>query len=170
MTHQPQDDAERCAHRSVATRLEFEQALREAFAETASFGCRDVWWLDEDFAAWPLNERGVVETLTHWCAAHRKLTVVARGYDEVVRRHPRWVEWRRQWSHVVECRAVDETFAAPVPTLLLAADRVAVHLADPVRHRGALSREPADLLRHRECVDAVLQRSVESFGATVLGL
>ncbi|HEX6361906.1 MAG TPA: hypothetical protein VFZ93_03060 [Albitalea sp.] len=156
--------------RAIATRLEFEEALREAFDEMAAAGCREAWWLDEDFASWPLNERAVVETLTRWCAPHRRLTVIARGYDEVVRRHPRWVEWRRQWSHVVECRAADETFAAPVPALLLAADRVAVHLADPGRHRGALTREPADLLRHRECVDAVLQRSVESFGASVLGL
>ena len=166
----PSAASSRSLHRALATRPEFHDALREAFAEMAEAGCREAWMLDEDFADWPLNERALVDTLTRWAAPHRKLVVVARHYDEVVRRHPRWVDWRRQWSHVVECRAFDEPPPRPLPTLLLADERVAVHLVDPSRHRGALSREPADLLRHRECIDAVLQRSVESFGASVLGL
>jgi len=157
-------------HRPISTRLEFHDALREAFAEMAQVGCRMAWLSDEDFADWPLNERAVIELLTHWAQAHRKLIVIARGYDEIVRRHPRWVTWRRQWAHVVECRAFEDAEAGQIPTLLLASDVVAVRLMDPQRYRGALTREPSDLLRHREMIDAVSQRSVESFAATVLGL
>lgn len=157
-------------YRALSTRVEFHDALREAFADMAQAGCREAWLSDEDFADWPLNEQAVIELLTHWAESHRKLTVIARGYDEIVRRHPRWVAWRRQWSHIVECRAFEEAEAGQIPTLLLASERVAVRLMDPQRYRGILSREPSDLLRHRELVDAVSQRSVESFAPTVLGL
>jgi len=158
------------AHRPIGTRLEFHDALRAAFAQMAQAGCREAWLIDDDFADWPLSERAVIDLLTQWAAAHRKLTVIARGYDEVVRRHARWVAWRRQWAHIVECRAFEDAEAGQIPTLLLASDLVAVHLVDPLRHRGSWSRGPADLLRLRELVDAVSQRSVESFAPTVLGL
>ena len=156
--------------RPITTRVEFHDALREAVQALADEGAREVWISDEDFADWPLNERAVIEQLTRWAQAHRKLTVIARHYDEVVRRHPRWVEWRRQWSHVVECRAFEDAEAGQIPTLLLAPSKMVVHLADPQRHRGSVSREAGDLLRHRETIDAVSQRSVESFPPTLLGL
>jgi hypothetical protein len=157
-------------HRLIESRNQFHEALREGFAEMARTGCREAWISDDDFADWPLNERAVVESLTQWAMSHRKLVVLARHYDEVVRRHARWVEWRRQWSHVVECRAFAEAQAGEIPTLLLASDLLAVRLVDPERHRGAIAREAADLLRIRESIDAVSQRSVESFPATLLGL
>ena len=157
-------------HRLITTRLEFHDALGEALAEIAATGCREFWICDEDFANWPLNERAVINHLSQWAQSHRKLTVIARHFDEVVRRHPRWVAWRRQWSHIVECRAFEEAAAGQIPTLLLAANLVAVRLVDPVHHRGSLSREAGDLLSHRELIDAVSQRSVESFPATILGL
>ena len=152
----------------ITTRAGFHQALRNAFDEMAAAGCREAWISDEDFADWPLNEPSVIEQLSHWARSHRKLTVIARHYDEVVRRHSRWVEWRRQWSHIVECRAYDD--AGQVPALLLAAGLVAVRLVDSVHYRGSVSHEAADLLGHRELLEAVSQRSVESFPASILGL
>jgi len=157
-------------YRTLSTRVEFHDALREAFSDMAQAGCRDAWLCDEDFADWPLNEPAVIELLTGWAMAHRKLTVIARSFDEIVRRHPRFVTWRRQWSHIVECRAFEEAEAGKIPTLLLASGRIVVRLQDPQRYRGVVSREASDLLRNRELIDAVSQRSVESFSATLLGL
>jgi len=158
------------AHRLIATRLEFHEALREAFAEIADTGCREVFLSDEDFADWPLNEMAVVEQLSQWAHSHRKLTVLARNFDEFPRRHPRWIEWRRQWSHVVECRALDPSEAGPMPVLLVAPGLVTVRISDPIRHRGSVSREAVDLVQNREAVDAVLQHSSEAFPVTILGL
>lgn len=157
-------------HRPIETRSRFHEALREGFAEMARVGCREAWISDDDFADWPLNERAVIDSLSQWAMSHRKLVVIARQYDEVVRRHARWVEWRRQWSHVVECRAFEDAEAGEIPTMLLASDLLAVRLVDPQRHRGAMTREAAELLRFRELIDAVSQRSVDSFPATILGL
>jgi len=157
-------------YRLITTHIEFHDALREAFAEIAQQGCREVWLCDADFAAWPLDEPGIIELLTRWALPHRKLTLIARDFDEFPRRHPRWTEWRRTWSHVVDCRVLDEADAVQPPVILLAPGVITLRLVDPVHPRGSLSREAGDMLRNRELVDAVSQRSTEGFPATILGL
>jgi len=156
--------------RVIASRSEFHDALRGAFALAASSGARNIWLSDEDFADWPLGERQIVEQLSQWADSHRRLTLIAHTFDEVVRRHGRWTEWRRQWAHVVECRTNQELEAAQHPTICLIADQLSVRLSDAVRHRGMISTEAADAVACREAIDAALQRSVETFPATTLGL
>lgn len=162
------DDTPR--HRILTTRLEFLDALREGFAQIAAAGCREVWIADTDFADWPIGERAVVDSLTAWAMAHRKLTMLAQTYDAVLRRHARFVEWRRQWSHVIECRQLEELEPGEMPTLLLAPGVVTVRLFDREHVRGSVSHDPADAIRARELVDAISQRSSEAFPATTLGL
>ncbi len=154
----------------ITTRSAFHDALRSAVGEVADRGCLELWLVDTDFADWPLGERAVIENLTRWAQSHRRLTLIAQNFDEVVRRHPRFVEWRRQWSHVVHCRTNTELEAGQMPTLLLAPGVVLVRLSDAVHWRGVRSSDPADLILARETIDAVLQRSAEAFPATTLGL
>ena len=156
--------------RVITSRSEFHEALRGAFSLAASVGARELWLCDEDFADWPLGERAVVDELNEWAQSRRRLTVLAHSFDEVARRHGRWTEWRRQWAHVVECRTNGEIEAAQMPTICLVSDIFSVRLSDPVRHRGMASREAADALACREAIDAVSQRSIETFPATTLGL
>ena len=154
----------------ITTRAEFHAALRAAFAEAATAGSRELWLADNDFADWPLGERDVIESLSQWVASSRKLTLLAHDFDEVARRHPRWVTWRRQWSHVVSCRSNAELEAGEMPTLLIAAGTVTVRLSDPVHHRGRVAHDRAEELRCKELFDAVSQRSEEAFPVTTLGL
>jgi hypothetical protein len=157
-------------HTLITSRSEFHQAVRTAFAEAAAEGCREIWLVDIDYADWPLNEPELIDHLTQWARAYRKLTLIARSFDEVPRRHSRWVTWRRSWSHIVECRANIELEAGKMPTMLLAPGLVTVRLVDPIRYRGSVSRDAADAIRGRELIDAVLQRSEEAFPVTSLGL
>ena len=156
----------------ITTRNEYLDALRFAFAEvaSASAGAREIWLCDEDYADWPLGELAVIEQLTAWAASNRRLTLLARHFDEVARRHPRWVEWRRNWSHIISCRTNSELAAGEMPTLFLATGTLSVRLSDVVHHRGRLSREKGEEIRCRELLDAVLQRSEEAFPATTTGL
>ena len=91
-------------HGLITSRKTFHEALYRAFAEAAAVGCRELWLCDANFADWPLGERAVVGHLGQWAGSQRRLTLLATTFDEVGQRHPRWVEWRRQWSHVVHCR------------------------------------------------------------------
>lgn len=156
--------------RVISTRGEFHDALRQALAEAAQTGCREILLCDVDFADWPIGERAVIESLTKWAYAHRRLTMIANHFDEVPRRHARFVEWRRTYAHVVDCRANDELEAGQMPTMLLAPGLVGVRLVDPVHYRGSVTHDTADLLPWREALDAVLQRSSAAFPATNLGL
>lgn len=154
----------------IATRGEFHAAVKLGFAEAAASGSREIWLCDDDFADWPLGERAVVDQLSLWAASSRRLTLLARNFDEVARRHARWVAWRRQWSHIVHCRTNNELEAGEMPTLLLASGALSVRLSDPVHHRGLVSYDTADEIRCKEEIDAVLQRSIEAFPATTTGL
>ena len=155
---------------AIAGRAEFHAAVRAALAEAAAAGWRELWLCDPDFANWPLGDPGVIDSLTRWAGGPRRLTLLALHYDEVARRHPRWAQWRRQWAHVVQCRALPDLRAEDVPVLLHARGALTLQLFDPLRSRGRVSSLAAHDLRARERIDAILQRSAEAFPATTLGL
>lgn len=157
-------------HETIDSRSGFQAALRGAFEAAATQGCREIWCVDRNFADWPLGERDVVDWLTQWAAAHRRLVLLAAHFDDVPRRHARWVQWRRQWAHVVTCRQVHEDDAKDMPCLLLAPGLVAVRLHSTEHYRGGVSREAAEWTRLRELVDDLDQRGNDSFPATTLGL
>lgn len=161
---------EQAGRAMIESRSDFHDAVRGALAEAALVGCREIWMIDDDFADWPLGESALVDDLTHWALAHRRFTVVARSFDEVARRYPRWVNWRRQFSHVVQCRTNNELEAGQMPCILLVPGLLSVRLHDRENYRGVASRDTADTVHWREAIDAVLQRSEEAFPATTLGL
>lgn len=154
----------------ITSRGEFHAALRSALAEAAAVGCRELWLCDNDFADWPLGERQVVDSFAQWAGSHRRLTLIASSFDEVARRHARWNDWRRQWSHIVHCRSNTELESGQMPSVLLASELLSVNLVDPVHYRGRFSHEAADGVRCRELIDAVLQRSEEAYPVTTTGL
>lgn len=156
--------------RIITSRSDFLQALREGFALAAEQGCRELLLSDPDFADWPLGEHAVLDHLTRWAFAHRKLTMLGGHFDEVSRRHARFAQWRRQWSHIVECRSPDGDDERDVPTVLLAPGLVTLRLLNPAQYRASWSTDEGDAVRTREHLDALLQRSVEAFPATTLGL
>ena len=153
-----------------AGRHEFHAVVRATLAEAAASGWRELWLCDPDFANWPLGERGVVDSLTQWAGTQRRLTILALRFDEILRRHPRWVHWRRAWAHIVHCRALHDLHAENVPVVLHAPGALTLRLLDSLRYRGLVSRDAIDGLRAREQFDAILQRSTEAFAATTLGL
>ena len=154
----------------IGTREQFHQAIRSALAEAAAQGCHEIVMCDNDFSDWPLNDPALIESLVQWAGPQRKLTVLARNFDDVARRHARWVAWRRTWSHLVECRANNELEAGQMPLLLLVPGLLTLRLVDPERYRGSVSRRAGDAVLMKELFDAVLQRSEPAFPVTNLGL
>ena len=101
--------------------------------------------IDPTFVDWPLHEPAVIETLQRWVGAGRSLTLMAHRFDELPRRHMRFVEWRRTWSHVVHCRADEDLEEQQVPTLLFVPGHICLRMVDnetsahPVRQAVDLS-------------------------------
>jgi uncharacterized NAD(P)/FAD-binding protein YdhS len=154
----------------IASRNDFHAAVRAALAEAAQRDAAEICLVDPSFNDWPLNEPALVASLAQWASSRRKFVVIAHSFDEVARRAPRFAAWRRQWAHVIQCRATEEIEADQVPTLVFVPGQVCVRLLDRVRYRGTVSGRPADHVECRETIDALLQRSVEAFPVTTLGL
>lgn len=154
----------------IGSRAGFLDAVRNAFTLAEQASARELVLVDPDFVDWPLNEPAVIDSLSRWIDSSRVLVVLAHSFDELARRQLRFVEWRRQWAHVVQCRNDPELEAGQIPTLLLIPGHTCIRLLDRVRHRGTVSTRPVDLTDCRETVDALLQRSVEAFPVTTLGL
>ena len=155
---------------SIGSRAEFLDAVRGAFALAADAGAHEIFLVDPNFADWPLNERAVIDVLSRWIDSRRVLIILAHGFDEFARKQLRFVDWRRQWAHAVRCRNDPELEAEQIPTLLLVPGQTCIRILDRIRYRGTMSNRPVDLTECRETVDALLQRSVEAFPATTLGL
>ncbi|WP_233375003.1 hypothetical protein [Pelomonas cellulosilytica] len=117
----------------------------------------------------------MLSTLTAWARHGRQLHLLALQFDDVVRRHPRFVRWRRDFAHCVAARAVEPEVrleAAPEALLLAVGDGATLSLRLFDRHlwRGELSLDAGQRLRNLEWFDALTQRSSESFAPTTLGL
>lgn len=160
---------------NFAGRSEFQRVILETWAWVAEQGCREVHAWDASFVDWPWSDAAVLSSLASWARAGRQLHLLALQYDDIARRHPRFVRWRRDYAHCVTARAVEPELrleAAPESLLQAvgAAGVVTVRLFDRHLWRGEVSLDAGDRLRSMEWFDAAAQRSSEAFAPTTLGL
>ena len=148
---------------------EFSDLIRLAFATAASQGWREIIICDSTFEDWPLGERVVAQALNDWSKSGRKLTMLAKNYNEVMRRHARFVTWRRTWSHIIECRANTAISLDDMPSALWSPDWVCQRL-DLARSTGVSGSEPARRVALKERLNECLKLSSLAFAATTLGL
>jgi len=156
--------------RLITSRREFHDAVEWAIAKIAEHGCPEVFISDDDFHEWPLGGSGLVDTLKAWALPHRQFHVLARGYSGLPQRFPRWVEWRRRWSHVVHCRSVAHLEPGKCPSLVIAPGLLGLRLSDPVHFRGRLFSSAPETRVLKDQFDALSQQSEEAFPASTLGL
>lgn len=123
-----------------------------------------------DFADWPLDEPAVLDALTQWLRpAGRRLSLLARDYDAVQRRLPRFAAWRRPWVHrIAAWRLADDQ--QPAEPAWLWSRTAGVRWHDNVHWRGLLVHDRAALVQWREQTDAWLQHSEASWPVSPLGL
>jgi hypothetical protein len=150
-------------------RAEFAELIRQALAAAAVQGWREIILCDPDFEDWPLGERMVVQALNDWSRGGRKLTMMARNYDAVLRRHARFVTWRRTWAHIVECRASAATPVDSMPSALWSPVWIFERL-DVQRCTGVAGAGVARRIALKERLNECLLNSSTAFPATVLGL
>lgn len=147
----------------------FRAHLRTALNVAAQQSWPELLLCDADFRQWPLGEREVVEALTTWVRSAQRFTMLAKTYDEVPRLHPRFVEWRRLWSHKIDCRVCREADALQLPSALWSPGWTLQRL-DLLHSNGLCGDDAARRLLLREQVDAWLSRSTPGFPAYTLGL
>lgn len=157
--------------RRIDSHGDFVAALHDTVALALQGAARRMVWCDADFADWPLDDAALWQRLSDWLRLpQRNLVLLARDYDSLPRRCPRFVAGYRSWSHAIHAFSPGDDDAAELPTVLLADNVAVVQLFDPPRWRGRAGSDAVDLLVWADRLDALLQRSSPAFAATTLGL
>ena len=148
----------------------FQQLVRDAIATAARDGWQEIFISDANFHDWPLGERAVVEALQDWARSGRRFTMLACSYDDVIRRHARFVRWRATWDHIITCRRSLSADPLDLPSALWSPQWV-LHRLDPERCVGVTGSE-ADrrVLLHETLNEWVRSKSAPGFPTTTLGL
>ncbi len=150
-------------------RKDFQQLVRDALACAAREGWREIILCDASFEDWPLGERAVAESLQAWSKAGRKCTLLARKWDDVARRHARFVTWRRTWAHIIDARACASADPQDLPSAIWSPGW-AMQRLDLDRSNGFCGSEPERRVLLRQNLNEWLQRSSPSFPSHTSGL
>ncbi len=147
----------------------FADRVRSALLQASDEGWAEMVWSDASFEDWPLYEKSVVEALNAWARKGRKLTLLAHHFDAMRRLHPRFVEWRVRWDHLVECRVCKGVSVTAFPSGLWT-PTWALRRLDLVRCTGVSSVEPRMRLLLREELEEIKRQSSPGFPASILGV
>ncbi len=150
-------------------RLALMELIRAALVCAAREGWREIILSDANFEDWPLGERAVVESLQSWSKTGRHITLLATSYDTVLRTQPRFVTWRKTWSHIIECRQCRNDDPLDFPSAIYSRSWVMQRLSRPLS-AGVSGPEADRRVRLRELLDAKLRVSSPGFPASTLGL
>jgi hypothetical protein len=159
----------------ISSRESFVAALRWGLDTAWAQGARRIICADPDWADWPLwNDPSVLQALAAWLRRpQRQLVLLARHYEQLERRCPRFNTWRADWMHAIQAWQPPEDLTPELPTVLVSEGgekAVSVQLIDAQHWRG---RAEVGARRARlwcEELDVVLQRSERTWAVRPLGL
>lgn len=152
-----------------AGRVDFERLIQNALYRAGADGWPEIILSDVDFSDWPLNQTAVIESLSAWAVAGRRLTLLATRYEEVHRHHPRFVAWRRTWGHLIDGHVCDDPARGEVPSAIWSPSWF-MRRTDRVHQSGYCGNDPAMKASLREDLSERLRSSSVGFSASVLGL
>ena len=147
----------------------FQTAVRDFLRRAAQQGWKKLILSDPDFADWPLGEAATLQVMSEWAGPGRSLVLLAGDYDPIRRRHARFVHWRRQWSHIIDCRQSAVAEAQATPSAILS-DGALLHRFDVGFCTGLTSTDPMRRVRLRQELDEWIASSAPAFPASTLGL
>ncbi len=147
----------------------FAQRLRDALAKAAQEGWRELILSDATFEGWPLQEAAVLASLHAWARCGGHLTLLAHSYDEVIRRQPRFVAWRKLWGHLIDCRVCRSVAASDFPSALWSPSWYLQRLDLP-RSNGVCGTDRERGLQLHELLNERIRNSSSGFPASTLGL
>ena len=150
-------------------RKAFIDLIRQALQVAAQQGWKRMVWSDPDFLDWPLGERATIEALGDWSAQGRSLHLLAQDFSEMRLAHPRFVQWRTTWSHIVEARATGRGAGSDLPSALWSPVWTLERL-DVRRNTVVATTDAARRVGLAERLDGEWQQASPSFPASILGL
>ncbi len=155
----------------VESRQDFVAAVNATIAAALARRSRQMLWIDQDFADWPLDDAALLDALTRWLRLpQRRLVLLAAQFDEVSLRCSRFVAWYRVWAHAVQASSPVAGEAIELPCLLIADEAGLVQVLDKAHWRGRTSVHGSEIRQWQNVAMAWLQRCEPAFPVTTLGL
>lgn len=154
-------------------RLQGRQVFTALVRQALDCAARERWGhlvlCDPDFADWPLGERSVIDSLDAWAGRGRRIQFLARDFSRLRELHPRLVQWRTTWSHIVEAHACRSVSGGELPSAIWSPGWVMERI-DVERCVLVAGRTPERRTELQERLQACWQQGSPSFPATTLGL
>lgn len=150
-------------------RLAFGDAVRAACANAAQEGWSSIVLADDDFGDWPLGERAVIEGLNAWAHRGRHMRLLARDFTALRQQHPRFVQWRTTWAHLIEAHAVPQASPHEIPAVIWTPTWTLERL-DPVRSSAVAEHSAERRVALAERLDDWWAKGRPAFAPTTLGL
>lgn len=147
----------------------FVDLVRHAVGSATSQGWAKMVWCDPDFADWPLGERSLIAALQAWSASGRSLHLLAQDFSTLRQIHPRFVQWRVTWSHLVEARAIGKSSGGELTSAIWTPTWTMERL-DTKHNVVVATYDPARRVALGERLDAGWHKAAPSFPASTLGL
>ena len=147
----------------------FADLVRQAMVCAAREGWSHIVLSDSDFADWPLGERVVVDALQAWAGRGRHIQFMARDFGPLRQLHPRLVQWRVTWSHLVQAHACTSLVGTELPSAIWSPGWTLERL-DSLRCTLVASVDARRRLALKERLDTCWAMGSPSFAATTLGL
>ncbi len=150
----------------------FAEIVRSALERAAREQWKSMVWCDYNFHEWPLGERATIEMLNAWAGAGRSLVIIAQDYQPIIRHHARFVQWRKTWSHIIDCRARRGVNEEDFPSALWSPQWAMQQSQqrEMGRNRWVVDLEPSPRMQLKETLDEHYRQSTPAFPATTLGL
>lgn len=153
------------------------EGLRQLLIEAFEHKARRVVVLDPDFVQWPWSDPDLLHHLAQWGRlGGRRLEMLAPSYGACARRHPRFLQWRQHFDHLLTIGSFEPREVGPEwPACLMAATEGPVlRLLEFEDGRATWARSGPHAAVERRSVfdffDAISQRSTPAWPYTQLGL
>ena len=147
----------------------FAGLVRHAFERAAADGWPEIILSDPSFEGWPLGETSTVHALQAWAKPSRRLVVLAGRFDLLIRRQPRFVAWRRAWSHLVDGRRCPPGALQGLPSAIWSRNWFLLR-TDAQDGAGEYGADRVRLQALHETLQSKLNVSGTGFAPTTLGL
>ncbi len=150
----------------IEGRLAWQQALRELLLDPGAQLCM----YSDDYAEWPLDESALVQGLARWALPRRRpcMRMLARDYSRLLAGNSRFVRWREEFSHVIQCRELSPGIESP-PEGLWLHERALVALPAQ-RERRALLQAGRDAQASLQMFEQAWDLAEPGFVPRALGL
>ncbi len=161
-----QDPQARPAQQLIEGREAWRQAVRELLLDPGAQWCM----YSADYEDWPLDESAVVQALRRWALPRRRLCVrlLARDYSRLLASCSRFVTWREDFAHLLECRELPPGIEAPSEGLWLREHALVALPAQ--RERRALRQDGREAQASLQFFDQAWELAEPGFAPRALGL